>query len=74
MKARDLFPAIRTDTGLLPADLRQRIVHGEKELPGTVVLPTICVPRLRRDNVSPRPTDCRADVDPADPAGHRRTY
>jgi Eco57I restriction-modification methylase len=34
MKARDLFTTIHTEGGLLPADLLQRIVHGDKELPG----------------------------------------
>ena len=34
MKARDLFTAIRTEGGRLPADLPQRIVHGDKELSG----------------------------------------
>ena len=34
MKARDLFTTIRTEGGLLPADLLQRIVHRDKELPG----------------------------------------
>jgi hypothetical protein len=34
MKTRDLFTTIRTEGGLLPADLLQRIVHGDKELPG----------------------------------------
>src|SRR5712692_914111 len=34
MKARDLFTTIRTEGGLLPADLLQRIVHGDKDLPG----------------------------------------
>jgi hypothetical protein len=34
MKARDLFTTIRTEGGLLPADLLQRIVHRDKDLPG----------------------------------------
>ena len=34
MKTRDLFTTIRTEGGLLPADLLQRIVHGDRELPG----------------------------------------
>ena len=34
MKARDLFTTIRTEGGLLPADLLQRIVHADKDLPG----------------------------------------
>jgi N-6 DNA Methylase len=34
MKARELFTSIRTEGGLLPADLLQRIVHRDKELSG----------------------------------------
>src|SRR4029453_6865469 len=34
MKVRELFTTIRTEGGLLPADLLQRIVHGDKELSG----------------------------------------
>jgi hypothetical protein len=34
MKARDLFTTIRTEGGLLPADLLQRLVNRDKELPG----------------------------------------
>jgi len=34
MKARDLFTTIRTEGGLLPADLLQRLVRRDKDLPG----------------------------------------
>jgi hypothetical protein len=34
MKARDLFTTIRTEGGLLPADLLQRLVQRDKDLPG----------------------------------------
>lgn len=33
MKARDLFTTIRTEGGLLPADLLQRLVQRNKDLP-----------------------------------------
>jgi hypothetical protein len=34
IKARDLFTTIRTEGGLLPADLLQRLVQRDKDLPG----------------------------------------
>jgi hypothetical protein len=34
MKARDQFTTIRTEGGLLPADLLQRLVQRDKDLPG----------------------------------------
>jgi hypothetical protein len=34
MKTHDLFTTVRTEGGLLPPDLLQRIARGDRQLPG----------------------------------------
>ena len=54
MKARDLFTTIRTEGGLLPADLLQRLVQRDKDLRGWTTHLTISSPASDSTNRSAR--------------------